>query len=337
MSLFILPALLVTNTVELIRLLREYNTPADSKMLAAGVDPQIFRRLPWVHLLGIRSPITSGDRPLTLPVAISVFAILGAIISLIGIFALASGNGNNTPQQAAAIRYWTKTVFITCILLISICTYWNYRKTNRSDTALDVLAKIVPLDVIYQFGRIHLTAFAFEIEGKLRVVLAIQNLFNAPTSLHIKLAAANEIYPLDVQLQPSEATAFFIHLPLNFAHRGVASVTFTTSVTNSGGRRARFQDRTFLSNSSRSALATAALAMSGHFSVDLSDNTPGVLAFMSSHGNLSVAIPRDIEPCATSATWRRIVLWSPDSPMPPEYAASVLVRLIEENSAAPTR
>jgi hypothetical protein len=339
-SLIANPIFLIRNRKEWRRVQSEFDSPATSPSSTrhsapASPDqgnPADLDRLPWSHLLGAQTTSSNlGQRQLSPPMAIGALAALVLFVCLIGAITLSFTNGNNRPGEAAAMRTGSWIGLILSILTLAGCIFWEKSRSHRPDRAPDVLAAVVPPPLIFDIGRAHLSAFAFETQGHLRLVVVAQNILDAETQLKLSAVTAQSAPPLHVPLAPAEVAAYFINLPLT----GAAMATLSISATTSGpaGQRLRFSPRSALSSSGRETLGKIAMAAGGKFSFELSRSSPGTLGFMDRLGRISVEVPAFAHAAPAPPSWRRIPLWTSAAPKPPAFAAPTFLKLLPPQRA----
>ena len=332
-SFFLTPIALIQNTREMHRASQDFSLPLDQARVPAVADwdDNAIRRLPWAHLLGIRRGAQNlGHRQLTFPIAIGALTAFAMIIALIGCVTLSISNGANTPQEASTLRTICWTGLILGFLILSACIYWHRARTSRADDAFDIMSATLPQACMFDLGRAHLAAFACEVAGRLRFAVIAQNCFDQPSQLKLSISNSAQTFPLESPIAPGESLLFITELPCRPGPDALARLTITGLAEGRGGHRVRFARPSTLQTAARATLTKVAMALGGHFSFQWGNRQPGTLAFMDIHGEIAVAVPRAAPPRAFSPNWNRLVLWSPQSPTPPSYAASIFVRAIEE-------
>lgn len=154
-----------------------------------------------------------GEKPLTIPATIAVFAVIGA-----GITAILAWGGNISPPT----REIGKTYFAISVSVLAICVFlhfWTTRK--RRDIEADVLAHLFDSRVISQLGACHLVVHFSQQSSCLQAVVFAQNRYSVPAvlDLHVEPQPAHGVLESSIprahaELHPSALICLQLRAPL---------------------------------------------------------------------------------------------------------------------------
>lgn len=220
--------------------------------------PRKWTFLPWTPARqGDKKPAQMTD--VNAPMLLGVLCYFGAFLC-IGISfstgkAYLSGRFEGkpwiTPEQVhAETRSSLSTTIPLSVLLLAggiFCTRWWLRRVRPNDV-IDVLGELFPQESIFSAGRVHLAALGFQGGAFYRVVIAVQNLFDAPTRVDLEFNTTGPDRLLQVDLGPLEVSLAVIDLQVDIPPGGIVlNLGYDIQTTGTGGRQMRNIQRSKLS------------------------------------------------------------------------------------------